>query len=431
MYHKSTRYNTSQIPDLNKVWGKIFSHVKPGATILEFGCYDGGMSRILKEKYGCKVYGIEINKKAAEKAREHLVELIIGDMEKMDFSIYLKNKKFDIFIFSDVIEHLQDPESLLKNVRSLLKNDGYVLASIPNVAYAGVIFDLLRGEFNYSKTGLLDRSHLRFFTKNEIYYLFERTGYWISHLDRVISEFPQYSEFHTDLSRYSQDIVTEILKDKEHLTYQFVIRVEKSSEMNLIRYLKVKNRLLQSKMREATSTGKKYSESDIKGIVAQKDKELYDRDRILEDREKTIYELGVNLQAKEEALGQKDKELYNRDQRVLKQEQSIFELGVTLQEKEGLIAQKDKELYERDQRIQGQEQRIYELGVRLQEKEELVARKDKELYERDQVLQGREARIHELDRKLQEKDAVIQEKNGEIIRLDNFIKSRKWWQFWK
>jgi 2-polyprenyl-3-methyl-5-hydroxy-6-metoxy-1,4-benzoquinol methylase len=431
MYYKSTRYNTSQTPDLNKVWGKLFSHVKPGATVLEFGCYDGGMSRILKEKYGCRVYGVEINQEAAERARKHLVELIIGDMEKIDFSKHLKNKKFDAFIFSDMIEHLQDPESLLKNVRALLKNDGYVLASIPNVAYAGVIFDLLRGEFNYSKTGLLDRSHLRFFTKNEIYYLFERTGYWISHVDRVISEFPQYTEFHTDLSRYSQDIITEILKDKEHLTYQFVIRAEKASEVNLIKYLKVKNRLLRTKLREAISSTKRFTEAEVQEMIAQKDKELYERDQVLQGREKEIYDLGMRLQEGDEALGEKNKALYDRDQRIQGQEQRIYELGVRLQEKEELVAQKDKELYERDQVLQGREKEIYDLGMKLQEKDEVIGQKDKALCERDQVLQDRGARIHELDWKLQEKDAVIQEKNGEIIRLDNFIKSRKWWQFWK
>jgi len=81
--------------------------------------------------------------------------------------------------------------------------------------------------------------------------------------------------------------------------------------------------------------------------------------------------------------------------------------------------------------LQGREKEIYDLGMKLQEKDEVIGQKDKALCERDQVLQDRGARIHELDWKLQEKDAVIQEKNGEIIRLDNFIKSRKWWQFWK
>jgi 2-polyprenyl-3-methyl-5-hydroxy-6-metoxy-1,4-benzoquinol methylase len=115
-------------------------------------------------------------------------ELIVGDMEEIDFTQHFKEKMFDTFVFGDVLEHLQEPDTLLKKTRPFLNDDGFILASIPNVGYAGIIFDLLQGEFNYSKEGLLDRSHIRFFTKDEVYYLFERTGFYISNIDRVITE---------------------------------------------------------------------------------------------------------------------------------------------------------------------------------------------------------------------------------------------------
>jgi 2-polyprenyl-3-methyl-5-hydroxy-6-metoxy-1,4-benzoquinol methylase len=425
MFYESTRYKKYDFLPPNAAWEKLLKQVKPGSTVLELGCYEGEMSRILKEKYRCLVFGIEINEKAAQKARKYVDQLIVGDMEAIDLSEHFKGKRFDTFIFADILEHLSEPDSFLKKARSFLNDDGFILASIPNVAYSGIVFDLLQGEFNYSKEGLLDRSHLRFFTKEEIYFLFERTGFYVSHLDRVMSEFPQYSEFHTDLNRYSPDIVAEILKNRENLTYQFIVRAEKTSEANLINFLKIKNRLLKMRLRELTSSGKIFSEIDIQEKLAQKDKELYERDRLIQDRERKIYELGTELQKSDKAIGQKDKELFERDQVIQDRERKIYELGTELQDKDKTVAQKDKELSERDQVIQDWERKIYELGLQLQESDKAIGQKDKELSERDQVIQDWERKIYELGAELQDKDKTVAQKDKELYERDRVIQDRE------
>jgi uncharacterized protein (DUF3084 family)/2-polyprenyl-3-methyl-5-hydroxy-6-metoxy-1,4-benzoquinol methylase len=424
MVYENVRYK--RYPLLPKTaWEKLLKHIQPKSTVLEFGCYEGEMSKILKEKYQCKVYGIEINRKAAQKAERQVDQLVVGDMEKINLANHFEVKMFDTFIFGDVLEHLIEPDGLLRRARPFLKDDGFILASLPNVGYAGIIFDLLQGEFNYSKEGLLDRSHIRFFTKDEVYYLFERTGFYVSNLDRVIIEFPQYSEFHTDLSRYSQEIVAEISRNKENLTYQFIVRAEKTSEANLIKYLKVRNRLLKMKLREATSSEKKFSEADLRERLGQKDKELWNRDQIIQERERKLNELGLELQKRDEVIGQKGKELFARDQRIQEEERRIGELSVGLEQKNAMIGEKEKGLDQRNQMIEQSEKKIEELSLELQKRDETIGEKDGMLCERGQVIQEIGQRIEELRLKLQQEDGVIRERDKELFGRDQVLQERE------
>ena len=410
--------------DPHQSWGKLLSMVQPGSTILELGCSDGTMSRILKEDYKCQVYGIEIAKEAAEKARPFLVELFLEDIEKIEWADFVEEKMFDTLIFGDVLEHLLRPDGVLAKLRPFLKDDGFILASIPNVAYAAILFDLLQGEFKYAKRGLLDRDHIRFFAKDEIYFLFERTGYYVSHLDRVLIRFPQYTEFHTDLSRYSPDIVAEILRNKENLTYQYIVRAEKTSEANLIRFLKYKNRLLKEKWKQALSAERKYTEKDLEERIAQKDQRIYARDQMIQKKDEQIYDLGRTLEEREKMVAQKDKAIYDRDQILVEKEAKIIGLGAAIQKRDELIAQKDEHLLERDSGLQERDWTIYELGVKLQEQGIANAAKDKALCERDQFIQQQSKEFYEMGVRLQEREELIAAKDKALYDRDQLIEKK-------
>src|SRR5437879_432853 len=150
--------------------------VRPGARVLEFGCATGYMSEVLKTRLGCSVTGIELHPEAAELARRHCERVILGDAELLDFQEVLGNDRFDFILFADVLEHLREPGAVLRKIRPFLAEGGAILASIPNIAHASVRLSLLCGEFRYRDLGLLDNTHLRFFTRDSIQDLFEEAG---------------------------------------------------------------------------------------------------------------------------------------------------------------------------------------------------------------------------------------------------------------
>ncbi len=150
--------------------------------ILDVGCADGGLSASLQQK-GAEVVGLEKDKVSCEKARERLDRVFLADIERFDLP-YPK-KYFDCIIYADVLEHLIEPSFLLKRHRDYLSDDGCIVASIPNIRYYKVIIRLIMGgSWDYSDGGILDKSHIRFFTLVNIIELFEKAGYEITDIRR-------------------------------------------------------------------------------------------------------------------------------------------------------------------------------------------------------------------------------------------------------
>lgn len=154
----------------------IINQIKRGSTVLEFGPANGRMTKYLKEALDCKVYLVEIDEAAGKEALQYGEELVVDDIETYSWYEKYENIRFDYITFADVLEHLRDPEQVLTRAKSLLKQDGSVLLSVPNLAHNSVIISLLNNEFEYNKTGLLDNTHIHFFTKNSLENTMNRTG---------------------------------------------------------------------------------------------------------------------------------------------------------------------------------------------------------------------------------------------------------------
>ena len=159
--------------------------------ILEVGCAEGMTGNELKKRPGVFVAGIETNETAAEMARKVLDDVITGDIESMD--IPYSPSVFDCIIFADVLEHLVNPLDVLKKMSKLLKKDGTVIMSIPNVQFYGVVHQLIEGNWTYQKEGILDETHLRFFTFKEIEKLVKEAGLSIQQVEETLD--PQYEKF--------------------------------------------------------------------------------------------------------------------------------------------------------------------------------------------------------------------------------------------
>lgn len=159
---------------------KMLRLVKDGSLCLDVGCASGYMARELKQK-NCKVYGIEIDPKLAQEAQKYCVEVLNADIEKIE-QIPFRVNQFDVIILSDILEHLSRPDLVLANLRRYIKPEGCVIASIPNIVRIEIRLKLLFGSFEYQKSGVLSKSHLRFFTLKSAKKLFRIAGYQIERI---------------------------------------------------------------------------------------------------------------------------------------------------------------------------------------------------------------------------------------------------------
>ena len=157
----------------------------PNAEILEIGCGDGSMGALALAQKKCGRYvGIELFKPAAEIARSKLTSVLVGDVETLDFP--WAEQTFDALIMSEVLEHLIDPWRLLRRLYPLLKNGALVLASSPNVSQHRVIKSLLLGGWELTDSGVMDRTHLRWFTPQSYRDMFDQSGFDVIDVSPVV-----------------------------------------------------------------------------------------------------------------------------------------------------------------------------------------------------------------------------------------------------
>jgi len=150
---------------------------------LDVGCGVGAWGASLKQRQPCHVTGLELCPEAAEAARRVLDEVHLADVETFDPP--WTDAAFDLVNFGDSLEHFRDPQRVLELARNWLAEGGLVVASIPNVMHHSVSASLLAGNWSYEPSGLLDQTHLRFFTRREDEKLFYRAGYDVSKVEPV------------------------------------------------------------------------------------------------------------------------------------------------------------------------------------------------------------------------------------------------------
>ena len=159
---------------------RLTALVGTGKRVLDVGCADGYLSAKLM-RAGNEVLAIETLPARAARAREAGVEVVVGDVSD-DACWRQTTGTFDVVIFSDVLEHLVTPEAPLTRVRAMLRPGGYVLISMPNVAYFRIRLRLLAGAFEYQDEGIMDRTHVHFYTHETARRLAESCGYVVDEI---------------------------------------------------------------------------------------------------------------------------------------------------------------------------------------------------------------------------------------------------------
>jgi 2-polyprenyl-3-methyl-5-hydroxy-6-metoxy-1,4-benzoquinol methylase len=230
------KYDIKMDANCNNSQSVILSHINPGSSVLEVGTATGYMTKYLKEELNCSVTGIEVFEEAALKAGLYADKMVIADLDKMNWVDKLENKNFDYIIFADVLEHLRKPYEVFNNAMKFLNQGGQVIASIPNIAHNAIIMELMEDKFHYHSTGLLDDTHIFFFTENTVKDLFDSNGLEIYSWEKV-AILPRDTEFKQEYDNFPTSVKDFLLKRINGHTYQFVVFAK--ARIDLIRGNKI------------------------------------------------------------------------------------------------------------------------------------------------------------------------------------------------
>ena len=223
------KYETKINFEFENTMSIMISEIKKGSTVLEFGPASGRLTKYLKEEMDCSVYIVEIDREAGNIASQYAKQYVIGDIEDYEWIEKFNGIKFDYVLFADVLEHLFHSEEVLKKTISVLKPEGYIIMSLPNIAHNSIIIDLLANKFEYKNTGLLDNTHVRFWTYDNIENMLERLKL---NVDVKYATYTQvgFNEFQNTYEEL-KNINPLVLKTREMAEiYQFVYKVTPSKK---------------------------------------------------------------------------------------------------------------------------------------------------------------------------------------------------------
>lgn len=201
-------YNSIFAPDdLKTSAAQIIELTGEGKKVLEIGCACGYITRHLNENR-CKVTGIELDEAAAGLAKSFCERIIVADIEGDGVLEQIK-ERFDVIILGDVLEHLKEPFEILNACKNKLEKAGYVILSVPNIAYWKQRIRFLLGSFNYTNEGILDKNHLRFFTLKTAKEMIDNCDFSVESMGTTSTHMPE--------------VLTELLPSL--LAYQFVFKL--------------------------------------------------------------------------------------------------------------------------------------------------------------------------------------------------------------
>lgn len=220
IYHQ--KYNQNLFTNPNTSFYKIFSFLKPlkPKKILDIGCSSGFLGKYVKSKFSKTVFiGIDNNLEDIKIASKFLDKAILFNLETENLSDIFKKDKFNVIILADILEHLSHPEKLLKNIHQIIGPKSTLIISIPNITHQSTIINLLNKNWEYKDTGILDKTHLRFFSRKSICQLLKENGYLVKKIDYTTKE-EKLPLWKKPLRIY--------LNDPDFKAYQYIIKAEKN-----------------------------------------------------------------------------------------------------------------------------------------------------------------------------------------------------------
>lgn len=414
----AVRYHVATIDlESDSTHARVVRLVGTGKRVLELGCATGYMSQVFRDR-GCQVVAVEVDQEAAEHASAFCERVIVGDLDTIDLAAELGKDRFDVVVAADVLEHLKNPLRTLRAAKKQLRPDGYFVASIPNIAHGSVRLSLLSGQFPYSETGLLDRTHIRFFTLESMERLFEDAGFALGHLERQQMPIGE-SEVPFEPGVARPETLELLAHDPEALTYQFVVAAYPLTRSDLSAIRQKTRELAKGKEvaeREVTelkravgrqaeleirirelAADRETLERSLRDLTEEKatvERELAAAKRGLEDvtRERDVLRLAANEQdalqarlrnlANEREVAQRDLTELRLQQAALEREGLEHRLREAMQEREAA----DRRALALQEALRSQSDLEAEIGALAGAKEEARQRAVEDRAERDRLV---------------------------------------------
>ena len=206
--------------------------IKPQQRVLELGCSSGYLSKFLKEELACDVVGVDIDSNAAQQAEAFCEQVIVADLDSDAWLTEIEGQKFDVILCADVLEHLKDPVALLASLKPFLHTDSRLLTSVPNIAHVSIRLELLQGHFDYEPLGLLDDTHLHFYTRDGLVSMLMQAGYVCCDIQYSIHDLADEAidQHLANAGLVASGSAYELLHAPDAVAYQFVIEARPATK---------------------------------------------------------------------------------------------------------------------------------------------------------------------------------------------------------
>lgn len=195
--------------------------IEPGQIILDLGMGAGGLGQFLSQRQPIVADGVSLNPAEAEISRTWYRQALVADLDRDDLTVLFAGQQYDCIVCADVLEHLKAPQNTLAQCMTLLKSGGRLLTSVPNAGYCGLVAELIQGDFRYRPEGLLDSTHLRFFTRTSLQRFFADNA-WTMQTVMATQRNLLESEFSVAFDSLPPAVARHLLSMPDALTYQFI-----------------------------------------------------------------------------------------------------------------------------------------------------------------------------------------------------------------